>query len=321
LPTSQFFKTDFKINDLGVGTSAYQYFGLASPPLPKRALPIPDDFRPQVREVIKLRGVGMADSNGMTHERNTLRDLGQFPPERAITIDENENVVLCGRDGIWVKTGKKLSSRPKDVLQDSLRIPDLVQQNKLRNMQEQLDLDPHSLVNTSVYRRFTPDGMGYKTGSDDGSSDDPVAHRVVKEFWLENGLHRWRILYDNFHVEDFDKDEMMEFGLDRKSGSVATFPHIELPATELHNQINSNPWVTIKPKRKVTKSLPADRAALLLTFVIQYELPGHFILQIAFQTFRICNWKLLMRFTGCLNESLTYIKCKSCVVVTYAYVL
>ena len=160
---------DFKEIDLGIGTSAYQYFGLASPPLPKRALPIPDDFRPQVREVIKLRGVGMADSNGMTHERITLRDLGQLPHERAVTIDENGNVVICGRDGIWVKTGEKLSSRPADVLQESLRVPDLVQQNNLRNMQEQLDLDPHSLINTSVYRRFTPDGMGYKTGADDGS--------------------------------------------------------------------------------------------------------------------------------------------------------
>jgi hypothetical protein len=59
----------------------------------------------------------MADSNGMTHERNTLRDLGQLPPKRAITIDEDENVVICGRDGIWVKTGEKLSPRPNDVLQ------------------------------------------------------------------------------------------------------------------------------------------------------------------------------------------------------------
>jgi hypothetical protein len=204
---------DFKQIDLPIGTSAYHYFGLASPPLPKRALPVPEDFRPQVREIIKLSGVGMADSNGMNHERISLRDLGHLPHERAITIDENENVVICGRDGKWVKTGEKLSSRPADVLQDSLRILDMVQQNNLQNIQEQLDLDPHSLINTSVYRRFTSDGMGYKTGADDGSSDGPVAHGIVKEFWLENDLHRWRILYDDSHVEDFDRGEMMEFVL------------------------------------------------------------------------------------------------------------
>jgi hypothetical protein len=89
-------------------------------------------------------------------------------------------------------------------------------------MEGSLGVDPkvsfgmRTLINTSVYRRFTPDGLGYKTGSDDGSSDDPVAHGIVKEFWLENGLHRWRIMYDDFHAEDFDKDEMVEFGLDRK---------------------------------------------------------------------------------------------------------
>jgi hypothetical protein len=105
---------DFKEIDLGIGTSAYHYFGLASPPLPKRARPIPEDFRPQAREVIKLRGVGMADSNGMTHERITLRDLGQLPHERAITIDENENVVICGRDGILLGAAKD-SARFTDV--------------------------------------------------------------------------------------------------------------------------------------------------------------------------------------------------------------
>jgi hypothetical protein len=109
--------------------------------------------------------------------------------------------------------------------------------------------------------------MGYKTGADDGSSADPVAHGIVKEFWLENGLHRWRILYDDFHVEDFDKDEMMEFGLDRKSGSVATFPHTELPATASTDQINSNPWVTVKAKRNFKKAPPADRRALLQEIV------------------------------------------------------
>jgi hypothetical protein len=143
---------DFKVIDLPIGTSAYQYFGLASPPLPKRALPVPADFRPQAREIIKLRGVGMADSNGMDHERITLRDLGHLPHERALTIDEDQIVVICGRDGKWVKTGEKLSPRPADVLQDSLWVPDLIQQNNLQNMRDQLDLDPHSLINTSVYR-------------------------------------------------------------------------------------------------------------------------------------------------------------------------
>ena len=71
---------------------------------------------PQAREIIKLRGVGMADSNGMNHERIVLRDLGHLPHERAITIDEDQNVVMCGRDGKWVKTGEKLSPRPADVL-------------------------------------------------------------------------------------------------------------------------------------------------------------------------------------------------------------
>jgi hypothetical protein len=66
----------------------------------------------------------------------------------------------------------------------------MIQQNNLQNMRDQLDLDPHSLINTSVYRRFTSDGVRYATGADDGSSDDPVAHGIVKEFWLENGLHR-----------------------------------------------------------------------------------------------------------------------------------
>jgi hypothetical protein len=122
-------------------------------------------------------------------------------------------------------------------------------------------------INTSVYRRFTPDGVGYATGADDGSSDDPVAHGIVKEFWLENGLHRWRILYDDSHVEDFDKEEMMEFGLDRKSGSVATFSHSDLPATASTDHINSNPWVTIKAKRTVKTASPADRKALLQEIV------------------------------------------------------
>ena len=153
-----------------------------SPPLPKRALPIHADYRPQAREIIKLRGVGMADSNGMNHERIALRDLGHLPHERAITIDEDQNVVMRGRDGKWVKTGEKLSPRPADVLQESLWVPDQIQQHGLQNMRDQLDLDPHSLINTSVYRRFSSDGVGYATGADDGSSDDPVAHGIVKEF-------------------------------------------------------------------------------------------------------------------------------------------
>jgi hypothetical protein len=57
---------------------------------------------------------------------------------------------------------------------------------------------------------------------------------------LENGLHRWRILYDDSHVEDFDSEEMMGFGLGRKSGSVATFPHTDSPATDSTDHINSN---------------------------------------------------------------------------------
>jgi hypothetical protein len=92
-----------------------------------------EDFRPQAREIIKLRGVGMADSNGMNHERITLRDLGHLPHERALTIDENQNVVICGRDGKWVKTGEKLSPRPADVLQDSLWVPDVIQQNNFHH--------------------------------------------------------------------------------------------------------------------------------------------------------------------------------------------
>jgi hypothetical protein len=251
----------------------------------------------------------MADSNGMNHECINLRDLGHLPHERALTIDENENVVICGRDGKWVKTGEKLSPRPADVLQDSLRVPDLIQQNSLQNMREQLDLDPHSLINTSVYRRFTSDGVGYKTGADDGSSDDPVAHGIVKEFWLENGLHRWRILYDGSHVEDFDSEEMMEFGLDRKSGSVATFSHTDLPASDSTDQINSNQWVTIKAKRNIKKAPPADRKALLQEIVDSQQpaaclcgCSSSVIITLPNESFR----ELCLRIPGVLNNRSQY---------------
>ena len=90
---------DFKVTSLSIGTSPYQYFGLASRALPKRALPIPESFRPRVKEVIQLCGIGMQDSKWVTHERNTLRDLGRLSPRRAITIDEDQNMVIREQDG------------------------------------------------------------------------------------------------------------------------------------------------------------------------------------------------------------------------------
>ena len=73
---------DFKIIELPIGMSAYNYFGLAPPELTKRALPIAEDYRPQVKSVIQLKGIGGPDSGGMTHERKVLRDLGQLPLSR-----------------------------------------------------------------------------------------------------------------------------------------------------------------------------------------------------------------------------------------------
>jgi hypothetical protein len=89
-------------------------------------------------------------------------------------------------DGTWVKTGEQMSPRPNDALQEPSRVPDSIQQDQLQNMVERLDSDPHSLVGTSVYQRFNQDGMGYKTGSDDGTSDDPVAHGIVKDSKLHH---------------------------------------------------------------------------------------------------------------------------------------
>jgi hypothetical protein len=146
-----------------------------------------------------------------------------------------------------------------------------------------------------------------KMGSDDGSSDDPVAHGIVKDFWLVNSLHRWRtcILYDDLHVEDFGKDEMMEFGFYRKSGSMAVFPHTKLSTTESRNHANSNPWVTVKPKRKITKSLPADRAVVLDEIVHSQQLAtclcgcsSAVVLTLANESFR----DLCQRIPGVLNN-------------------
>ena len=68
--------------------SPYQYFGLASPPLSKRAMPIADDYRPQVKEIFQMGGIGAPDTEGPAHAQHTLRDLGDLPQPRAIILDE-----------------------------------------------------------------------------------------------------------------------------------------------------------------------------------------------------------------------------------------
>jgi hypothetical protein len=90
----------------------------------------------------------------MTHERKVLRDLGQLPHERVKTIDEDDNVVIRGDDGKWVQTGEKISQRSPDILQDSLKISDLEQQDRMNDASAGIIADPHSMVGGSVYRRF-----------------------------------------------------------------------------------------------------------------------------------------------------------------------
>ena len=68
LHTGAFVRTnDFKVITLPIGMSPYQYFGLASPPLSKRAMPIADDYRPQVKEIIQIEGIGAPDTEGLAH--------------------------------------------------------------------------------------------------------------------------------------------------------------------------------------------------------------------------------------------------------------
>ena len=78
----------------------------------------------------------------MAHEQQTLRDLGQLSHERAITIDEDHNVVIKRRDGEWVKTGDKLSPRSPNVLQDSLIVPELEQHDRMHNISDNITANP-----------------------------------------------------------------------------------------------------------------------------------------------------------------------------------
>ena len=70
------------------------------------------------------------------------------------TIDEDDNVVIRGDDGKWVQTGEKISQRSPDILQDSLKISDLEQQDRMNDASAGIIADPHSMVGGSVYRRF-----------------------------------------------------------------------------------------------------------------------------------------------------------------------
>ena len=253
---------DFNIMELPIGISPYHYFGLALPPLSNRALPIPDDHRPQIKAVIQLQGIGLADSGGMTHEQKTLRDLGHLPQERAITIDQDHDVVIKRRDGEWVKTGAKLSARSPDVLQDSLMVPELEQQDRMRNASERIMANPTQMIGTSVYRRFNKQGSGYAAGDTDISPDDPVAHGVVGQFWKENGVYCWHVLYDDGYSEDFNITEMIAFGINKESGSAITSPVDKLVDVHDAADPNPNPWTQVK--RKHSKQQVASPAPLQL---------------------------------------------------------
>ena len=123
------------------------------------------------------------------------------------------------------------------------------------------------MVGTSIYRRFNEHGVGYKVSNDDGSSNDLVAHGIVKSFRPEKGSHRWRILYDDKYIEDFDIAELIEFGINKKSSNPSTSPTTGSMVLTDAPEINNNPWVEIKPARRrkgesITDA-PADRNALM----------------------------------------------------------
>ena len=105
------------------------------------------------------------------------------------------------------------------------------------------------MVGGSVYRRFNAAGTGYAAGEDDGTSSDCVAHGVVDHFWMENGLHRWHIVYDDGYFEDYDITEMMAFGIDKESGSIKISPATPDMNIEVGtDDTNPNPWIEVKSK-------------------------------------------------------------------------
>jgi hypothetical protein len=96
---------------------------------------------------------------------------------------------------------------------------------------------------------FNATGTGYAAGEDDGTSYDSVAHGVVDHFWMENGLHRWRIVYDDGYYEDYDIAEMMAFGIDKESGSITISPAASKMSTAVDQvDTNPNPWIAVKSK-------------------------------------------------------------------------
>ena len=314
LHTGAFVRTnDFKVITLPIGMSPYQYFGLASPPLSKRAMPIADDYQPQVKEIIQIEGIGAPDTEGLAHAQQTLRDLGDLPHPRAVVLDEEQHVVIRGQDGIWVRTGEAVSQRDPDVLQESLKIPKLKLKDAEQNIIDKITANPLAMISKSVYRRFNSEGVGYKVGTDDNSSNDLVAHGVIKSFWLENGAHRWRILYDDKHVEDYDIDELMEFAINKKSGSVSTTPTTGPTCIDSTPASNHNPWVAVKPARGrkdvAVRQLPIDHKALMDDIISAPKYSGchcgcssSVIISVANESFR----ELCRRIPGLGNNETSY---------------
>ena len=69
-----------------------------------------------------------------------------------------------------------------------------------------------------------------------------MAHGVLNHFWIQNGLHRWHVLYDDGYSENFDIAEMIAFGENKESGSAATLPVDKPIDVSDSTDQNPNPW-------------------------------------------------------------------------------